>query len=191
MKTNKFHLAYYRENVEQEVLRFKDAKNDSITHWLHVIEKLDLSFLPKVDYIVRALSSNETTCVNTETPLDMVAKTIAKKTGAKYIKTVLSKKRTQQLKFAGNSYNRKGILDHAYHCDLKRFNINDSSSFLIIDDVSTTGTTFEEITRAIMQASSNRAKVTCFSLVKTLWNRDYTEKRKAFNDNFFKLLISA
>jgi len=42
-----------------------------------------------------------------------------------------------------------------------------------------------------MQASQNQAKVSCFSLVKTLWNKDYTYSKKQFNDDFYKKLIAS
>lgn len=181
-------LAYYRESVEGELRSFKGGNRDSVLHWLNMIEKLDFSDFGKVDYIVRALGSGETHC-SSKTPLDLMGELLAKKLGAKYVRDVLTKTRTQQLKFAGGSYNRKAILDKTYNCDLS--GISKNSTFLVIDDVCTTGTTFNEIQRALLKASNGRVKVSGFSLVKTLWNRDYTYSKKQFNDNFYKKLIAS
>ncbi len=186
MKTR--FLAYYREGVEGELRSFKNGNSDSVLHWLNMIKKIELSNFGRVDYIVRALGSRETRC-SSRIPLDLMGELLAKKLGAKYVKDVLTKERTEQLKFAGGSYNRKKILDKTYNCDLS--GISKSSNFLIIDDVCTTGTTFNEIQRALLKASNNRANINCFSLVKTLWNKDYTSSKKQFNDNFYKKLIAS
>jgi len=186
MKTR--YLAYYREDIEGELRSFKNGNNTSVIHWLNMIKKIDFSDFGRVDYVVRALGSNETHC-SSRTPLDLMGELLAQKLGAKYVRDILTKKRTQQLKFAGGAHNRKAILNKAYDCDLSRLSKN--STFLIIDDVCTTGTTFEEMQRALLKASNGKAKVIAFSLVKTLWNKDYTYSKKQFNDNFYKKLIAS
>ena len=142
----------------------------------------------KVDYVVRALGSNETSNTNQNTPLDLMGGLLAKKFNAKYVTNILTKERTQQLKFAGNQHNRKQILDHKYNCNLGVFNKN--ATYLIIDDVSTTGTTFHEISRAIREASRNHANINTFALVQTLWNRDYTSDKQSFNQKFYQQLTA-
>lgn len=183
-------LAYYRDEVGQELLMFKKENSTSIYRWLHYVEQnFDEIFQGlKVDYIVRALGSNETSNTNQNTPLDLMGGLLAKKFNAKYVTNILTKDRTQQLKFAGNQYNRKQILDHKYSCDLK--SLNKSATFLIIDDVSTTGTTFNEISRTISEASDNKAKLNTFALVKTLWNKEYTSDKQYFNTKFYQQLIA-
>ena len=184
-------LAYYRDEVEKELLLFKKEKKISIYRWLHFIDtNFETIFKDvKVDYIVRALGSNETSNKNENTPLDLLGKLLEKKFNAKYITNILSKNRTSQLKFAGNEYNRKNILDHQYNCNLK--NLQKDANYLIIDDVSTTGTTFNEIARAINEASGNSADITTFALVKTLLHREYTNNRQMYNQNFYQNLIRA
>ena len=88
-----------------------------------------------------------------------------------------------------NVCNRKNILDHQYNCNLN--NLKKDANYLIIDDVSTTGTTFNEIARAINEASGNRADITTFALVKTLWHREYTNNRQMYNQKFYQNLIRA
>ena len=183
-------LAYYRDEVGQELLMFKKENSTSIYRWLHYVElNFDAIFQGlKVDYIVRALGSNETANTNKHTPLDLMGALLAKKFNAKYVTNILTKDRTEQLKFAGNEYNRKKILDHKYDCDLE--GLNKDAAYLVIDDVTTTGTTFCEINRAIRDASNHKAKLHNFALVKTLWNREYTSDKQSYNEKFYKQLIA-
>ena len=186
----KVALAYYRDEVGQELLMFKQENSTSIYRWLHYVEvNFEKIFKDmKIDYIIRALGSNETSNNNQNTPLDLMGNLLAKKFNAKSVTDILSKDRTSQLKFAGDKYNRKKILDHKYHCDLS--NLNQNGTYLIIDDVSTTGTTFDEISRSIKEASSNKAKTNAFSLVRTLWNIEYTIDKQQYNNKFYKQLVS-
>lgn len=186
----KFTLAFYRDEVGKELLLFKKENKTSILRWLHYVDaNFDTIFNNiKVDYIVRALASNETSNTNEDTPLDLMGKLLAKKFNAKYVSDILTKDRTEQLKFAGGEYNRKKILDHKYHCDLEGLRKN--ATYLIIDDVSTTGTTFNEIIRSINEASNYQADINCFALVKTLWNRDYTSDKQQYNTDFYKNLTA-
>jgi predicted amidophosphoribosyltransferase len=184
-------LAYYRDEVGQELLLFKKENQTAILRWLHFIDTyFDEIFKDmKIDYVVRALGSNETSNHSNSTPLDLMGQLLAKKFNAKYITNILSKNRTSQLKFAGNEQNRKNILDHQYHCNLGLLKQN--AKYLIIDDVSTTGTTFNEIKRAISEATHQQADISTFSLVKTLWNKDYTTGRQMYNQKFYQNLIIA
>jgi len=182
-------LAYYRDEVGKELLLFKKENKTAIHRWLHFVENNFESIFKdmKVDYIVRALGSNETSNQNENTPLDLMGKLLAKKFNAKYVTNILNKNRTPQLKYAGNKYNRKNILDSQYNCHLG--NLKKDATYLIIDDVSTTGTTFNEITRAINEASYGQATINTFALVKTLWNKDYTMGKQMYNQKFYQNLI--
>ena len=186
----KIALAYYRDEVGKELVMFKQENSISIYRWLHYIEvNFEKIFKNmKVDYIVRALGSNEMSNSMVNTPLDLMGQLLAKKFNAKYVTNILNKDITPQLKFAGNQDNRKKILDHKYNCNLA--SINPNGTYLIIDDVSTTGTTFNEISRAINEASSYKAKLNTFALVKTLWNKDYTPDREKHNIKFYKQLVA-
>lgn len=183
-------LAYYRDEVGKELLMFKNENSTSIYRWLHYVDVyFDAIFKKmKVDYIVRALGSDEISNKNTNKPLDLMGQLLAKKLNAQYVTNILTKEKTQQLKYAGNQYNRKNILDHTYKCDIK--NLDKKGTYLIIDDVTTTGTTFNEIIRAINVATNNQANLNCFALVQTLWNKDYTSDKQEYNTKFYKKLIA-
>jgi len=183
-------LAYYRDEVGQELVMFKKENSTAIYRWLHYVEQNFAKIFKdlKVDYIVRALGSNETSNESQNTPLDLMGGLLAKKFNAKYVTNILSKDRTAQLKFAGNQCNRQQILDHKYSCSLN--GLKKDATYLIIDDVSTTGTTFAEINRAIKEASNNQAKLHNFALVKTLWNKDYTSDKQSYNQKFYQQLTA-
>lgn len=183
-------LAYYRDEVGKELLMFKKENSTAIYRWLHYVEQNFEEIFQdiKVDYIVRALGSNETSNKSGNTPLDLMGGLLAKKFNAKYVTNIFTKDRTEQLKFAGNQYNRKQILDNKYSCSLNE--LKKDATYLIIDDVTTTGTTFNEINRAIKDASNNQAKLHNFALVKTLWNRDYTSDKQSYNQKFYQQLTA-
>ncbi|MEA2017528.1 MAG: phosphoribosyltransferase family protein [Campylobacterota bacterium] len=183
-------LAYYRDEVGKELLMFKKENSTAIYRWLHYVEQnFDEIFGDlKIDYIVRALGSNETSNESQNTPLDLMGGLLAKKFNAKYVTNILSKDRTTQLKFAGNKYNRKNILDHKYNCTLN--GLKKDATYLVVDDVTTTGTTFDEINRAILEKSSNKVKLHNFALVETLWDRDYTNDKQSDNQKFYQQLIA-
>ena len=185
-----FTLAYYRDEVGQELLMFKNERAFAIERWLHYVDvNFDRIFKDmQIDYVLRALGSNEISGINKNTPLDLMGRLLAEKFNAKYIDNVLRKERTEQLKFAGDKYNRQKILNYTYTCNLK--DLKQNARYLIIDDVSTTGTTFNEINRSLMEASNNTADTACFSLVQTLWNRDYTYEKQEFNSKFYKKLTA-
>ena len=186
----KIVLAFYRDEVGEELLLFKKENQSSINRWIHYIDK-NFEYIFKsiqIDYVVRALGSDETSIDNCNTPLDLIGRLLAEKFNAKYVTNILTKTRTQQLKFAGTEYNRKKILDDKYNCNLDI--LRENGSYLIVDDVSTTGTTFNEIIRAINKASKCQADMTCFALVKTLWNKDYTSNKQKYNSNFYKKLTA-
>jgi predicted amidophosphoribosyltransferase len=183
------HLAYYRDEVGEELLLFKRDNFTAIDRWLHFVEQHFDSFFKdvKVDYVVRALSSNEVSYEG-NTPLDFMGELLATKLNAQYVPQILTKNRTQALKSAGNKYRRKEILDKSYHCNLK--DLKKNATYLIVDDVSTTGTTFNEIARSIVEASNQKAKTISFSLVKTLWDRDYTQTKIRYNQKFYRALTA-
>ena len=183
------YLAYYRDEVSQELLRFKKEYFSSIDRWLNFIDKHFDAFFKdiKVDYIVRALGSDEEQNYP-NTPLNLVGELLAKKLNAKYVPNILTKSITDALKSAGGRLNRERILNNTYKCNLG--SLKQDATYLIIDDVSTTGTTFKEISRAITEASNHKANIVVFSLVKTLFDKDYTAYKQQYNQKFYTELIA-
>jgi len=181
-------LAYYRGNVKMELLNFKKGYETSIQRWWNFIDShFNVVFKDmKVDYIVRALSSRETHH-STYNGLDLLGELLAKRFNAEYVNDILFKPVTEQLKFAGGIYNREAILRGKYNADLSK--LEKGKTFLVIDDVSTTGTTFNEIKRAILKEDS-QAKVEGFALVKTLLDKNYTQSKAEYNEKFYQTLMA-
>jgi len=182
-------LAYYNDiNIKHELLNFKNGYKTSIQRWWNFIdENFDFIFKDlKIDYIVRALSSKEKSHSN-YTGLDLLGELLAQRFNAEYVNDIFSKPITKQLKSVGGAYNRQAVLSGKYRVDLSR--LEKGKNFLVIDDVTTTGTTFNEIKRAILKEDS-QAKVEEFALVKTLWDRDYSLEKRAYNQKFYKSLMA-
>ena len=172
---NKLFLGYYRhdkDNVKNKVLKFKDGDEETINQWLLVIKQHVDSF-PKIDYIVRALGHNEINAISSS--LDSVGKLLEENIPfSKYLPDLLSKKSTNNKLTTMNAIDRKNTLSKQYFLNenLKEFS-KQKKSFIIIDDVYTTGSTLKEITRAIRETSPNSI-IYIFTLVQT----------KSFEDSY-------
>lgn len=165
---NNLFLGYYRHDkdyVKNKVLKFKDGDENTINQWLSVI-KQHINLFPSIDYIVRALGHKEINAI--ESSLDNVGKLIEESIPySKYLPNLLSKKNTNQKLTTMTAIDRKNTLSKQY---ILNENHNDFSkqkkSFLIIDDVYTTGSTTKEITRAIREVLPNSI-IYIFTLVQT------------------------
>jgi hypoxanthine-guanine phosphoribosyltransferase len=191
--TKHFALAYYARSsnhLKNELLRFKNNNLSSITKWNNILNNIDLETFSKVNYIVRALGSREEYSKK-EIALDIVGKNFANILEAEYIPNILSKEITLQMKYLGQKFYRKQAIHNKYYCDISQIKKdNKDLVFLIIDDVSTTGATFDEIERVILEATDYEAKVYSFSLLKTLLDRDFDSQKQIHNQNFYKKLIA-
>ena len=165
---NKYFLGYYRhdkDNVKSKVLKFKDGEIETIDQWLRVI-KHQIDLFPNIDYIVRALGHKELNAY--ESSLDKVGNLLEERiSSAKYLPDLLSKKNTNQKLTTMNAVERKNTLLKQYSFNLNHKDFSkQKQSFLIIDDVYTTGTTTKEVTRAIRECLPNSI-IYIFTLVQT------------------------
>jgi ATP-dependent DNA helicase RecQ len=165
---NNLFLGYYRHDkdyVKNKVLKFKDGDENTINQWLSVI-KQHINLFPSIDYIVRALGHKEINAIKSS--LDNVGKLIEESIPySKYLPDLLSKKTTNNKLTTMNAIDRKNTLSKQYFFNEnhKEFS-KQKKSFLIIDDVYTTGSTIKEITRAIREISPNSI-IYVFTLVQT------------------------
>lgn len=188
LELNKLFLGYYRhdkDSVKNKVLKFKDGDKETIDEWLAVI-KQHAHLFPSVDYIVRALGHNEINA--NESSLDYVGKLLQENLLlAKYLPDLLSKKSTNNKLTLMSAYDRKNILSKQYFLNE---NHNDFSkqkkSFLIIDDVYTTGATTQEITRAIRDIIP-KSVIYIFTLVQTKGFGD-SHETELHNQNLLSFL---
>ena len=149
------------DKISKELLNFKKGINKSIEFWKNIVKQ---QFENKsYDYVVRVLSSKELKALGS-TPLDELGETIASLTGASYVKSVLRKKRsTKQLKLLNKKERENEISDVYYvSSDLDLSN----KKVLIIDDVTTTGTTIKAVAKALKQHTQS-IKLHSYCLCKT------------------------
>lgn len=185
---NKFFLGYYRHDkdyVKNKILKFKDGDKNIINQWLTVI-KQHIDLFPTVDYIVRALGHKEINAV--ESSLDNVGKLIEENIpDSKYLPDLLSKKNINNKLSTMNAIDRKNTLSMQYFLNEnhKKFS-KQKKSFLIIDDVYTTGSTIKEITRAIREILPNSI-IYVFTLVQTKGFGD-THEIELHNQNLLAFL---
>ena len=173
---NRLHLGFYLEGIKQEVWSFKDNHGPSVQRW--TAKALDLSnSFPKIDYIVRALGHSELSVSGNTKSLDYLAQTLAVSLEATYAPESLSKQHELTKSTQCTATERKAQVHGAYVFDPDKIATPQFSelTFLIVDDVCTSGATTDEIFRAITEALPH-ASVYVFTLVKTLYR---TEARKA------------
>ena len=157
--------------------RIKDVKNNkpkSIVNTIRALLEIRLkSHFAPIDYVVRALGSNELEYdKNNISAMDIICFFIASRLGAEYKPMMLKQSKTHD-KFSHQknlNYNaRHELVSGTYSAD----EIDDNKNILLIDDVITTGATTEEILRAIKQSNST-VNVQLFSIAKS---EKYTQKR--------------
>ena len=173
---NRFFLGYYLEGVKQEVWTFKDGTETAIDRWCKKTEEV-AEYLPSVDLVVRALGHSELKATGTGHPLDSLALSLAKVLGARYRPELVEKNRVLAKSTKMSAPQRLSQVSGAYSVrpssiPTPKF---EKLTFLIVDDVYTSGATTNEISRAISEAYPE-ASIYVFTLVKTLFRK---EARKA------------
>lgn len=166
---NHFFLGYYLSGIKREIWEFKDSAQEAVDRWLNKsVEQSNA--LPHVDYVVRALGHAETTIEHSDnsTSLDCLGSSLAEHLHAEYIPTLLSKSRILSKSTALSAAERKNQVKGAYDVHSEILQQADGSTFLIVDDVFTSGATTDEIIRSIT-AAFPKSKVYVFTLVKTLY----------------------
>ena len=168
---NKMFLGYYLDGVKQEIWSFKDGLSSSIDRWISKALEVSQSF-PDVDYVIRALGHKELTTGNSNKPLDLLADNLAKNLSGKYIPEILTKSRvlekSTRISASQRSSQVNGVYEVTYQERIARI---ECPTFLIVDDVHTSGATTDEIRRAVLQTYPT-AQVFIFTLVKTLFRKD-------------------
>ena len=168
---NHFYLGYYLAGIKQEVWAFKDGQLSAVERWLNKVRELSDS-LPKVDYVVRALGHAETRCDagSPQKPLDYLAKQVADALNAIYQPELLLKTRVLVKSTQCSAKERELQVNGAYEVNSGgvRPDAGKPLTFLIVDDVFTSGATANEIRRALGQVYPT-ARIYIFTLVKTLY----------------------
>jgi ATP-dependent DNA helicase RecQ len=169
---NRLYLGYYLEGIKQEVLAFKNGSDTAIERWSNKAVELS-DYFPIVDVVVRALGHSELKVSGTDQPLDKLALSLANSLGASYKPELLEKNRALVKSTKMSAEERREQVRGAYSVSSDKISASESEklTFLIVDDVYTSGATAHEISRAISEAYSE-ANIYVFTLVKTLYRSE-------------------
>ena len=188
---NHFFLGFYATGIKQEVLAFKNNNQQAVDRWVNKALELS-SNLPRIDCIVRALGHAETeaSSIDLVLPLDRLGSQLARSLNATYRPDYLRKSRVLVKSFQCTAKEREKQVQGVYTIDpnITESQNNDKLTFLVIDDVMTSGATTRDISRALSLAYPG-ARIYIFTLVKTLYrSQDKPESVEAqhnaqlFND---------
>lgn len=169
-----WHLAYYipsnkpTGSLSRNIIEFKESNKPFVTAWSKWAAD-DLSTLPiHFDFILRALGSSELKVSETK-GLDAMGKVLAEKLNSIYIPSVLAKNRvTPPMHTLKTKPERRAAIKDSYFVAKQPYDF-DKKNILILDDVTTSSITIQEILRALKVVFPN-AKYYLFCLGKTEYN---------------------
>lgn len=171
--SNAWHLAYYvpknsGESDERvysdEMLNFKDGNRESIIKWslwaASELQKLNIHF----DYVIRALNSDEIMATD-QSGLDVLGSHLEMRFGWKYCPSVLKKTRHGKPMKGMKKAQRQENVDGLYIIGNSSVDFN-GKNILILDDITTTGTTAAAINNTLKKKWPNGVYY-FFALAKT------------------------
>jgi len=178
---NSFFAGYYGDNLRTDVLDFKNGNKSAIARWTNYIGHRS-SALPRVDIIVRALGHSEI-LVQKNTSLDLFSIRLSQTLRAQYEPSLLKKRHANEKSTNLNRAQRLAQIEGLYivNSENSASKLTGSQTFLIVDDVVTTGATTNDITRALI-SHFPEAIVYVLSLVKTARGGPDSKQRQ---HNFF------
>jgi len=181
----KWHLCYYipknkADFLSSQILNFKNGDESSIIGWTawSIIELYNLNI--QFDYVVRCLGSTEVTPILNK-PLDYLGKAIEDRLKFRYYPTLIKKTGlTQKLSSLSTRKQREKEIYSKY--SVMNFNENLSNKkVLVVDDVLTSGSTTNDLARAIKLEYST-CELYLFTLAKK--NREENKNKNISNMYF-------
>jgi ATP-dependent DNA helicase RecQ len=180
---NLFYLGYYLEGIKQEIWAFKDGVSESVKHWSNKAVELAEDF-PNVDVVVRALGHAELEVLDSVKPLDKLAFDLSIALKAAYLPSLIKKNHKLEKSTKLTVVERKSQIQGVYSAYIEKLSKPKlkNLSFLIVDDVYTSGATTNEISRAISEVYPE-ASIYIFTLVKTLYRAEVDAANKEMQIN--------
>ncbi len=169
---HRFYLGYYLNGIKQEVWAFKNREKRAVERWLNkAMEVADT--LPHIDFVVRALGHAEQDASHIDTSLDLLGARLAASIGAEYRADCLHKTRSLAKSTSCSAKERAQQVHGVYQATSGLVVSRDKSgpTFLVVDDVLTSGATTGDIVRALSEGYPG-ARVFIFTLVKTLYRAE-------------------
>lgn len=188
-----FYLYYYLKShdyISTELLRFKNNASLQVNTFSNIAADYFKKSSNKFDYIVRALGSTETIAQKNK-PLGALCRSIATITNTTYNPIFLKKEKVTDPLKAMNRNERKKALENVYSIN-QNIDMN-GKRILIVDDITTTGTSLSVITQCIL-SKYKPATISAFCLAKTVSldfdNISENEADKVAEYNMFKQKVS-
>lgn len=169
---NHLYLGYYLDGIKQEVWSFKNGVESAIKRWSNKTVEL-AEYFPVVDVVVRALGHSELQVSGSDKPLDKLAFDLANSLGASYQPELIQKNRELIKSTKISAAERLTQVHGAYSVSSAKISAPESTklTFLIVDDVYTSGATTGDISRAISE-NYPEASIYVFTLLKTLFRAE-------------------
>lgn len=178
-----YFLGYYDDHIRAELLDFKEGNEISLAQWTAVTIN-NSGDLPRVDYVVRSLGHAETKI--SSSPIDVIGNAISKQNGAKYVPELLTKLKPTLKSTSLKRHERFQQIKNTYDVNSEVINgKNFNPTFLILDDIYTTGATTNEIKRALT-AVFPLAEIHIFTLAKTLYGDSISEEMRYHNNLLYR-----
>ena len=168
---------FSQDQKSKLILDFKDNEGSAVLQWcIEASKACGLKFArTNIDVIIRVLGHDELEAGKIDLPLDKLGRNISRAINASYQPEILYKSSTNKsLKFLGKE-GRENELHQKYN--FKNVGNISNLSILIIDDITTTGSTIKEVCRAIMEQVP-QAKLYFFALGKTKTKQNFVPESK-------------
>jgi|GEM_PF-184220 DNA helicase-2/ATP-dependent DNA helicase PcrA len=184
-------LAYYNSKEHDlftnHIIGFKEERDDSIQIMMRLLETLSSKIEVEIDYVVRAYGHNESLLRNK--PIDDVGKFLAKRLSAEY-KPMILKRHKVNSKLSGLGHSeRVQKISGAYKI---RQELIDSKfeeiRILVIDDVTTSGSTLAEIGRTFRNTGMN-IKLYGFCLSQTIRHNKINKYINSYINNLITEIV--
>jgi ATP-dependent DNA helicase RecQ len=178
-----FYLGYYLSGLKPEVWSFKDGRRSAVSRWVNKTLRV-CAALPPIDVVVRALGHAELVAGAMRTPLDHLGEALAATINACYRPDGLRKNRPLLKSAKCSAKERRQQVSGVYTAavGLAGAHYDREVTFLIVDDVLTSGATTGDMARSLY-AAYPRARVFVFTLVKTLYRAESERETEEVQHN--------